>query len=53
MMERKVQLVHLGTGDAALGEQFAALATRYPGRVSAQLRFDDATRDLPASPRRS
>jgi len=41
MMERKVQLVHLGTGDAALEEQFAALATRYPGRVSAQLRFDD------------
>src|SRR2546422_9646314 len=41
MMERKVQLVHLGAGDAALEEQFAALATRYPGRVSAQLRFDD------------
>src|SRR5438067_2497177 len=41
MMERKVQLVHLGTGDAALEEQFAALATRNPGRVSAQLRFDD------------
>src|SRR2546425_6198809 len=42
MMERKVQLVHLGAGDAALEEQFAALATRYPGRVSAQIRFDDA-----------
>ena len=41
MMERKVQLVHLGAGDAAMEEQFAALATRYPGRVSAQLRFDD------------
>src|SRR2546421_8475476 len=41
MMQRKVQLVHLGAGDAAMEEQFAALATRYPGRVSAQLRFDD------------
>src|SRR2546422_8872133 len=41
MMERKVQLVHLGAGDAALEEQFAALAVKYPGRVSSQLRFDD------------
>ena len=41
MMERGVQLLLLGTGDAVLEEQFAALATRYPGRVSAQLRFDD------------
>src|SRR5213082_3219489 len=41
MMERGVQLVLLGTGDAVLEEQFAALATQYPGRVSAQLRFDD------------
>ncbi|TMA40659.1 MAG: glycosyltransferase, partial [Deltaproteobacteria bacterium] len=41
MMERGVQLLLLGTGDAVLEEQFAALATRYPGHVSAQLRFDD------------
>jgi len=41
MMERGVQLLLLGTGDAVLEEQFAALAARYPGHVSAQLRFDD------------
>jgi starch synthase len=41
MMERKTQFALLGTGDAALEEEFSALAERYPGRVSIQLRFDD------------
>ena len=41
MMERKVQFALLGTGDSALEEEFAALAVKYPTRVSAQLRFDD------------
>jgi starch synthase len=41
MIQRKAQLALLGTGDAVLEEQFAALAVRFPGQVSAQLRFDD------------
>lgn len=41
MIDRRVQLALLGTGDTALEEEFAALAVRFPGRVSAQLRFDD------------
>jgi len=41
MMQRGVQLALLGTGDAALEEEFAALAMKHIGRVSAQLRFDD------------
>jgi starch synthase len=41
MMQRGVQLALLGTGDAALEEEFAALALKHLGRVSAQLRFDD------------
>src|SRR5712671_3659097 len=41
MVSRGVQLALLGTGDAALEEEFAALSVKYPGRVSAQLRFDD------------
>ena len=41
MMDRKVQFALLGTGDNALEEKFAALAEKYPGRISAQLRFDD------------
>src|SRR5205085_1961900 len=41
MIQRKAQLALLGTGDTALEEQFAALAVRFPGQVSAQLRFDD------------
>jgi starch synthase len=41
MMERKAQFALLGTGDAALEEEFSALAEKYPGRVSVQLRFDD------------
>ncbi len=41
LVNRRAQLVMLGTGDAALEEEFAALAVRFPGRVSSQLRFDD------------
>ena len=41
MMQRKVQLALLGTGDAALEAEFTSLAESYPGRVSVQLRFDD------------
>jgi starch synthase len=41
LVERKVQLALLGTGDAALEAEFLALAEKYPGRVSAQVRFDD------------
>src|SRR5204862_4467405 len=41
MISRGVQLALLGTGDAPLEEEFAALAVKHPGRVSAQLRFDD------------
>jgi starch synthase len=41
MMDRGVQLALLGTGDTALEEEFAALAMKYRGRISAQLRFDD------------
>jgi starch synthase len=41
MMERKTQFALLGTGDAALEEEFSALVERYPGRISIQLRFDD------------
>ncbi|HUJ29005.1 MAG TPA: glycogen synthase GlgA [Myxococcales bacterium] len=41
LVQRKVQFALLGTGDNALEEEFAALAVKHPGRVSAQLRFDD------------
>jgi starch synthase len=41
MMERKVQVALLGTGDAALEEEFIALSQKYPGRLSVQLKFDD------------
>ena len=41
LVQRKAQLALLGTGDAALEAEFAALAEKYPGRVSVQLRFDD------------
>jgi len=41
MMDRHVQLALLGTGDTPMEEEFAALSVRFPGRVSAQLRFDD------------
>jgi starch synthase len=42
MMSRNVQLVMLGTGDVALEEEFRAAAARYPDRISAQIKFDDA-----------
>jgi starch synthase len=42
MLNRNVQFVLLGTGDAALEQEFRALAERFPSRVSAQIRFDDA-----------
>jgi starch synthase len=41
LVDRRCQLALLGTGDTAMEEEFAALAVKYPGRVSAQLRFDD------------
>ena len=41
LVERKVQFVLLGMGDAALEDQFRALAEKYPGNVSVNLRFDD------------
>jgi starch synthase len=41
MVQRKAQLALLGTGDSALEEEFKALAERFPGSVSLQLRFDD------------
>ena len=41
IMERKVQVALLGTGDAALEEEFIALSLKYPGRLSVQLKFDD------------
>jgi starch synthase len=41
IMERKAQVALLGTGDAALEQEFTRLAAKYPGRVSVQLRFDD------------
>src|SRR5258708_9716292 len=34
MMERKVQVALLGTGDAALEEEFVALSEKYPRRVT-------------------
>ena len=41
MVERGVQFALLGTGDAALEDEFRALAEKYPGKVSVTLRFDD------------
>ncbi len=41
MVERKVQFVLLGTGDTEPESEFRALAEKYPGMVSVQLRFDD------------
>ena len=41
LVQRKVQIAFLGTGDPALEAEFTALAEQYPGRVSVQLRFDD------------
>src|SRR5260221_192430 len=41
LVQRKAQLALLGTGDTALEAEFAALAERFPGRGSLQLRLDD------------
>ena len=41
LLERRVQVALLGTGDAALEERFTSLSEQHPGRVSVQLRFDD------------
>jgi starch synthase len=40
-VERNVQFIMLGLGDAALEERFRALAAQYPRNISVQLRFDD------------
>ncbi len=40
MMERRMQLVVLGTGDAVYENMFRELSVRYPGRVSANICFD-------------
>lgn len=40
LMERRVQLVILGTGDPQYEDFFYALSKRYPGRVAAILQFD-------------
>jgi starch synthase len=42
MTSRNVQFVMLGTGDAALEDEFRAAAAKYPERISAQIKFDDA-----------
>ena len=41
LIERGLQLVLLGTGDQGLQDSFVALAGRFPGKVSVNLRFDD------------
>ena len=41
MTARNVQFVMLGTGDAALEEDFRAAAAKHPQRISAQIKFDD------------
>lgn len=40
MMERRLQLVVLGTGEKAYEQMFWDAAGAYPGRVSANIRFD-------------
>lgn len=40
LLKRRMQLVVLGTGDAAYENMFRELAWQYPGRVSANIRFD-------------
>ena len=41
LVERNVQFALLGTGDAALEDEFRGLAARHPEHISLQLRFDD------------
>ncbi|MBE7035924.1 MAG: glycogen synthase GlgA [Ruminococcaceae bacterium] len=40
LMHRRLQLVVLGTGDEQYENMFRELAYQYPGRVSANIRFD-------------
>jgi starch synthase len=40
LLKHPVQIVILGTGDPALEEQFKALATAYPEKVSTKILFD-------------
>lgn len=40
LMKRRMQLVVLGTGDEKYENMFRELAYQYPGRVSANIRFD-------------
>jgi len=42
MVKRNVQFVMLGTGDAALEDDFRVAAAKHPQRISAQIKFDDA-----------
>ncbi len=42
LMERRMQLVVLGTGDAEYENMFRELAYQYPGKVSANICFDSA-----------
>lgn len=41
MAKRNCQWVFLGTGEARYEEQLAALAAKYPERISAQIKFND------------
>jgi len=41
LMERRIQLVVLGTGDSVYEDMFSELAYQYPGRVSANIRYDN------------
>ncbi len=40
LMKRRLQLVVLGTGEAEFENMFREMAWQYPGRVSANIRFD-------------
>ncbi|MDR3516317.1 MAG: glycogen synthase GlgA [Azospirillaceae bacterium] len=42
LIDRGGQLVVLGTGDPGLEDGFRAAAARWPGRVAAQIKFDEA-----------
>ncbi len=40
ILKRRIQIVILGTGDRRFEERFLAAAARYPGQLSANIRFD-------------
>lgn len=40
LLKRRLQLVVLGTGDSVYEDMFRELSYQYPGRVSANIRFD-------------